>query len=329
MDGRPEAAHDNFVDPARRLILNAIQGRLGETADLSVRGEAFALALYLRAQCEALNEQRWRMKAEGPRAFADFVSSLWSKDLLALEFLKPQMPASGDYHSLIAATQTLVVGIPESEFASSAIRTVSALLGDQTYSQFKMDRAFDDFDFVFGLRFDDDEVLKTDLGLRLYEGGGAGVQTSYASILTLLKHLAPKKGARFVDLGCGFGRLGLAGGMWREDLNFTGYEFVPHRAAGASRAAERMGLQSHVDFHSQDLGDAAFKIPEADFYYLYDPFTDEVYRHVMARLMEVSNSREVTVITKGDAGRRFQEATRGWRPAEKIDADGLLIFRSA
>lgn len=220
-------------------------------------------------------------------------------------------------------------------FVTQAVRAMTELRGraesDAGLAEI-LYRAFDSMDDVFDLRYALDLGMKSDPlePERLYEGAGVGVQTSYSSILCALSHLRLSNGAHLIDLGSGYGRVGMMAGLWREDLRFTGYEYVGHRVDICTASTGRAGLDGRVKFLRQDLADPAFEIPEADAYYLYDPFCESTYRRVLARLGELGHSRPISVVTKANAGNWFPRLVNGdeWGEPEVLDAGTLKIFRS-
>jgi precorrin-6B methylase 2 len=145
-----------------------------------------------------------------------------------------------------------------------------------------------------------------------------------------LRYLNPVKGSRFVDLGSGYGRIGLVVGLMRPDIDFLGYEYVPHRVDIAAAATLNLGLEQHVHFNAQDLSLSDFKIPIAEAYYIYDAFTEETYHRVIAQLVAIGSQKKITVITKGNA-RQWMEAAsqRGnWSKPQQFDNGNLCFFRS-
>ena len=194
-------------------------------------------------------------------------------------------------------------------------------------------RAFDDLDRIFGLDYQlDSGMLKSPSLERLYEGAGAGVQTSYITILRTFELIPAKAKARWVDLGSGFGRVGLALGILRPETNFVGYEIVPHRVLTSNGAALRAGLGAHVRFETQDLADPQFKIPEADVYYMWDPFTKETYKYVLEQIRTYGRTREVTVVAKGAAASWMEEIMseeKNWQKNRSHDGGNLGVFTSA
>lgn len=255
-------------------------------------------------------------------------------DLRKLEFFQPR----GEFPTEREAVRCLVEQAQQLSledfrfFSRELIRTISAYCHDETHIQDVLYRAFDALDEVLDIDYRETKLMmpKSDGSERLYEGGGIGVQTSYSTILKVLEHLQLSEKAHLVDLGSGFGRVGLTTGLWREDLRFSGYEFVGHRVDAANASALRAGLGDRVQFLQQDLSDLSFQIPAADAYYLYDPFSVSTYEHVFARLSQLGRERKTAIIAKAGAKDGFQRCmdSREWHPPEPIDEGTILLYRS-
>jgi precorrin-6B methylase 2 len=194
-------------------------------------------------------------------------------------------------------------------------------------------RTFDMLDEIFNLDYVAEKEMSVSLDEkeRLYEGAGVGVQTSYSTVLVALRYLNPAKGSRFIDLGSGYGRVGLVVGLMRPDIDFVGYEFVNHRVGIAEAATVNLGLDQHVKFITQDLSSLSeFKIPIADTYYIYDSFSESTYNHVLSQLVEIAQKRKITIVTKGNARQWMENSTfkSKWAPAQQLDDGNLCIFRA-
>ncbi len=197
---------------------------------------------------------------------------------------------------------------------------------------FSLYRSFDSLDEIFCLSYSADHGMKQDLEgtERLYEGAGVGVQSGYSTILTALRYLKPTQGSRIIDLGSGYGRVGLVIGLLRPDIDFTGYEYVPHRVDIANAAAKSFHLESHVHFLAQDLAQKNFQIPEADIYYMYDPFSKETYEYVLAQLLTISKKRKISIATKGNARQKLMNLVQRhqWPTPEEFDSGNICLFHS-
>lgn len=187
-------------------------------------------------------------------------------------------------------------------------------------------RSFDALDQVFELEYLLNEATDVQQKERLYEGAGVGVQSSYATTLLALRYLNLHRGSRFIDLGSGYGRVGLVVGLMRPDIQFTGYEFVKERVDIANTASHNLHLEKHVHFVTQDLSSADFKIPPADTYYIFDSFTDESYATIMVQLEEITQQQKVTVVTKGNA--KLWMKSKYWSDPQEFNDGNLCFFRS-
>lgn len=185
-------------------------------------------------------------------------------------------------------------------------------------------RVFDVLDKIFGLDYLLNETADIDQKERLYEGAGVGVQSSYATILLALRYLNLTKGSRFVDLGSGYGRVGLVVGLMRPDIQFIGYEFVKERVDIANKARDLLHLEKNVQFIAQDL--STFKIPVADTYYIFDSFTDVSYAVIMDQLQEMTLNKRITVVTKGNA--KLWMKNKFWSEPQEFNGGNLCLFRS-
>lgn len=178
--------------------------------------------------------------------------------------------------------------------------------------------SFDSLDSCFGISYlaEADQVSTE----RIFLNSGALVQTSYSNIFAIIRKIEMKSGMRFVDLGCGFGRWGFVLGLLRNDLLFEGYEFVESRVNNSKDAKRFLGLGDQVQFYAQDLSLSSFVLPEADIFYMYDPFTWETYDLILKQIVQQSKSRKIQVVTKGHAYEWFEKNLSGQSQSSKIVA---------
>lgn len=330
------------------------------------QAELFVSASFLAATLQPLLDQQWlKSKNTDPSqaSFMDFVQASLTGELSPLSFLKSILPTSTPtdlrlYQSMVhTLLGSILTGVGEMRdigdyrsFTASAmagmdriLRTQSKLQKDpaqpndapiDTRSAFvnSMYRAFDEMDQILGLNYEREAgmALNPHGTERLYEGAGVGVQTSYPTILLALEQLAPSPGSTFIDLGSGYGRVGLVLGLLRTDVQFIGYEYVGHRVQVAQAAADRSGLAEHVQFFEQDLSSPEFRIPEAEIYYMYDPFSQETYKYVFEQLKEIGRRRPITIVTKGRAAGWLSASLEGegWWTEPSIDEGTLGLFHS-
>jgi hypothetical protein len=194
-------------------------------------------------------------------------------------------------------------------------------------------RTFEKIDEIFQLDYQQDKNMLVDheTNERLYQGSGVNVQSGYSTILLAFEALNLKKGQIFIDLGSGYGRVPLVGALLRPDVNFIGYEYVDHRVESGNSASQKFGLEESLKFIAQDLSLDSFKVPVADIYYLYDPFSKETYEYVLNQIVDISKNRKIKIVTKGNAREWLMEIaqTNRWAEPILIDNANLCIFESS
>jgi hypothetical protein len=318
-------------------------------------------SVMLIAALDFLKEQYWLQEQEDLKnqtetSYERFIGSLLRDELKSLVFHHDILIEAGPdkfkkfkdkYNNSINKTFSVVQSLTSAEKKAFLIKTLKLmkacyieeedrqldhdpLLG---HRGLRLYRSFDGIDELFRLDYLVDREMKVDPDNeeRLYEGAGVGVQSGYSSILLAFEKLRLKQGARIVDLGSGYGRVGLVYSLLRPDIEFIGYEYVPHRVQMTNRASEELGLNEYLNFITQDLSLHSFRIPEADVYYLYDPFSEETYHYVLDQLVCISERRPVTIITKGNARDWLLKVAnkQGWPPPTMVDEGNLCLFNTS
>lgn len=296
----------------------------------------FVQAAFAASACEALIERYYVLhhRHEKVRDLDD----AFAQELRSLDFLRERLRTAGpgELEALernaenIVSLMVLMATHEEAEFyrvfAKTAVREMAGLcrppfglLCNSLY------RTFDVLDELFGLDYGADQAMDfgARAGERIFAGAGRGVQSSYLSLFLALNRL-PRRASLMIDLGSGYGRVGLVAGLYCREWSFEGYEYVEHRVRTAQSASERLGLNPRVRFATQDLSAGDFELPAADVYYLYDPFNQATYRRVLAMINKNRLDRRALVVAKGGALQSFQEAGfSGWQTPEVLD-DGHL-----
>lgn len=228
-------------------------------------------------------------------------------------------------------------------FAIEALKMMSDLFTQEAQAQIgkkdweghkgpRLYRTFDSLDRLFDLdyKLDKEMIVDKKTDQRLYQGSGVGVQSGYSTILLALSFLNFEAGSTIVDLGSGYGRVGLVCSLLRPDIRFIGYEYVGHRVRVCDDTCQFFDLKQSLSFKTQDLSLESFKIPDADFFSLYDPFTKETYEHVLTQIVEISKRKKVTVVTKGNASSWLKKIAKeeSWLDPSLLDSGNLCIFRS-
>lgn len=285
---------------------------------------------------------------------AQFIKKYFKSELRPLLFFQSTLDNTNileikSYQKNVLSIQKTVVGFvkkrqfPENRnFAIAALNSMSELFEFEHQMTMKKDdlnqnlnytlyRSFDSLDECFNLNYESEHADTESKTIeRISLQSGVGVQSSYSALLMALRYINLPMGSRFVDLGSGFGRVGIVVGLLRPDIQFFGYEFVENRVDVANKAISNLGLQDKVSFIQQDLSDQNFEFPEAETYYIYDPFTEETYKHIISKVTEVAARKKINVITKGNAKLHFLNAVKPntWSKPQEFKTGNFCLFRS-
>lgn len=325
----------------------------------------FVTSMFVAKSTSSLDEARWLIKQElgaqlepqSDALYREFLAGVFRRELLAIAGLKELFGAASApelksirkrANELTAWAAVRAQDLSNKDlrgFADSSVALMTEFIASE--NSWKLEsaesegfralrnplyRAFDAMDAAMGIDYEHDFKMSRimESSERLYEGAGVGVQSSYTTLLQLFDDVDFKKGARLIDLGSGYGRLGIIAGLARPDIEFIGYEYVSHRVKVAQDSAERIGIDRNVKFVEQDLSQTSFVIPEADVYYMFDPFTEATYRHVLNRMIEVGRDRKTLIVTKGGASVWLDRmvGSGGWKRLKNFDEDTLALFQS-
>lgn len=94
------------------------------------------------------------------------------------------------------------------------------------------------------------------------------LQTPYPELIEMLELLKLKGSEHIIDLGAGYGRLGVVLHFLSPQATFLGLEIVPERVVEGTRVLKLLG-SSH-SLITKDLTEENFVLPIADIYFLYD-----------------------------------------------------------
>lgn len=154
-------------------------------------------------------------------------------------------------------------------------------------------------------------------GVQRFEQGDLAYEVVRAFYRALEPEIRARPGLRLLDLGSGYGRFGLYGGL-RHDLAAHGLELVPERAEEAARAAWALGLD-RVTFAAGDLLTAPW--PPAEVYGMMNAVLPRLLPPVLARLEAEARRRRIVVASVSTSNRAFAQAS--WLRELPVEAEGL------
>lgn len=124
------------------------------------------------------------------------------------------------------------------------------------------------------------------------------LQTPYSEIVEMIDHLKPQSGDLWLDLGAGYGRIGMVLGLLQPDVRFIGYEYVSLRVQEGNRIYKKWNIPS-AELIQVDLADDCFEIDEADLYFIYDFGSRKDIYKVLEKLRLIAQKRSIRVIGRG------------------------------
>lgn len=339
------------MENAGQFFVALLQGQKMQT-ELSPTQLAhlYTKAAFLSTAMKFIKEQLWLSNQKQSTQYQEFLTPLFENQLQSLCYLKEFLLEEGAKKiDRIAKKSTKIENeileiIQQQNLKDQKTFLVQALENmiphfvleekekDDGSERIRLYRTFDRIDEIFDLNYQLDVDMERDTfhKERLYQGAGVGVQSGYSTILLALEHLKLQAGNTVVDLGSGYGRVGLVTNLLHPEVTSIGFEYVPHRVDVSNIASEALGLEDNLSFFAQDLSVESFKIPKADVYYLYDPFTKETYDYVLEQIVQVSKDQPVTIVTKGNARGWLLDiaSEHGWPKPTYLDEKNLCIFKT-
>jgi SAM-dependent methyltransferase len=125
--------------------------------------------------------------------------------------------------------------------------------------------------------------------------------TPYTFIRSLFRSLKPEKKNVFYDLGSGYGRVLMYGGLISQ-ATFRGIEVVPQRVAEANRVRDRLNLRN-VEFVRGNAPEMDFD--DGDLFFFYNPFFKRTLREVSGRLKRIASQRAIRIASVGRSSDHF------------------------
>lgn len=138
------------------------------------------------------------------------------------------------------------------------------------------------------------------------------LQTPYAELLQLLEALDMNEGESFVDLGAGYGRIGMIMGKHWPKNAFTGFEMAQERVLEGNKAFKRYGLES-AKLIASDIAAKSFQLPKADYFFIYDFGSLSDIKKLLAKVeVQADEGRVFSVLARGRGINSLIQETAPW-----------------
>lgn len=153
------------------------------------------------------------------------------------------------------------------------------------------------------------------------------LQTPYCDIYEALSLVKDLEIEHVVDIGAGYGRVGVVLSILYPDAKFTGYEIVKQRQLEGNRVFRRLGI-SNSEIELKNVLSIDFKLPDADIYFIYDFSEQDDILRMLQILSLKSTKKTFYLITRGDRvdylmKYKFKHI---WRLYIDLDSSGLKIY---
>ena len=154
------------------------------------------------------------------------------------------------------------------------------------------------------------------------------LQTPYCDIyhaLNLIKDIDIK---HVVDIGAGYGRVGIVLRAISSSIKFTGYEVVKERQIEGNRIFEKFGLEN-ASIELRNVSDFGFYLPKAQVYFIYDFSDAEDICEILLELAKKSLSFNFYLVTRGERvdklmKRQFKHV---WKRQTYLEYSDLSIYQ--
>lgn len=137
------------------------------------------------------------------------------------------------------------------------------------------------------------------------------LNTPYEELVRMCDLLTIKDGEHVVDLGAGYGRMGLVLHQKNPGIRFTGYELVKERVEEGNRIFREQNCLNHK-LIEQDLMSPEFTLPIADYYFIYDFGKTEHIRKTLKQLEMLADKNRFKVIARGKGTRSIIDFEHPW-----------------
>jgi hypothetical protein len=124
------------------------------------------------------------------------------------------------------------------------------------------------------------------------------LQTPYSELKEICDLLNPTTGSLLLDLGAGYGRLGIVLHALYPGSKFKGYEYVAERVEEGAKILNDLKC-THAELIQVDLTLEDFSLPEADFYFIYDYGTIKHIRQTLKQIELMAGRKKFKVIARG------------------------------
>lgn len=155
------------------------------------------------------------------------------------------------------------------------------------------------------------------------------LQTTYGEFYEICDSLNFSKIKTIVDVGAGYGRLGIVSSAFDKNINFKGIEFVQERVDEGNRVFQSLNLNNCI-LSQADLSNPDFELQIADVYFIYDFGRIEQIDQTLSQISKLAQGRETTVVARGRGTQSLIWSDHPWlsQVFESTMVSNSRIFRN-
>lgn len=155
------------------------------------------------------------------------------------------------------------------------------------------------------------------------------LQTPYCDIYEALTFLKDVEVKHIVDIGAGYGRVGIVQSVVFPESRFTGYEILKQRQAEGNRVFTKFGLDN-CNIELVNVLEQDFILPQAEVYFIYDFSEIEDVYEILETLSRRVDEYEFYLIIRGDRVDRLlkNKFKNIWRSFIFLESSDLKIYTS-
>lgn len=140
----------------------------------------------------------------------------------------------------------------------------------------------------------------------------AQLQTPYAELLEYLDALNLTPNSRVIDLGAGYGRIGILMGALFPQCAFLGLEMAPERVELGNKLYKSLGIKNAI-INEQNLASEDFDLPDACAYFIYEfGFLSDMKKLISKLERKADEKLSFSVIARGRGINSLIQETAPW-----------------